>query len=125
MGFRENLKNELFYNSILVKELSAASGVPKRTIDKYLTEQSSIPSAENAVKIALALGVTVEYLVTGRQRPEISYLVQERTPKIGAIIQSCLALNEDGRDIVAAFAKMLKKWNGKEKTENTPPPWKG
>ncbi|MDR1256546.1 MAG: helix-turn-helix transcriptional regulator [Spirochaetaceae bacterium] len=115
MGFRENLKNELFYNSILVKELSAASGVPKRTIDKYLTEQSSTPSAENAVKIATALGVTVEYLVTGGQKPAIPYLAREKNPKIGALIQSCLELDENGMDIVAAFAKTLRKWHGKGK----------
>jgi transcriptional regulator with XRE-family HTH domain len=114
MGFKENLKNELFYNSVLVKELSAASGVPKRTIDKYLTEQSSMPSAENAVKIALALGVTVEYLVMGGQRPVISSLTREKNLKIGAVIQSCLELNEDGKDIVATVAKALRKWHGNE-----------
>lgn len=36
-----------------------------RTIDNYLRENTSQPTAENAVKIAQALGVSVEYLVTG------------------------------------------------------------
>ena len=114
MGFRENLKNELSYNSILVKELAAVSGVHKRTIDKYLTEQSSIPSAENAVKIAQALGVTVEYLVTGRQKLEITPIMCEKSPKIGAVVQACQELDENGRDIVAAFAKTLKIWHRKK-----------
>jgi transcriptional regulator with XRE-family HTH domain len=115
MGFRENLKNELSYNSILVKELAFVSGVPRRTIDKYLTEHGSIPSAENAVKIAQALGVTVEYLVTGRQGTGIAQITREKSPKIGAVIQACQELDEDGRDIVATFAKTLKIWHGKEK----------
>ncbi|GHU52439.1 hypothetical protein FACS1894200_13000 [Spirochaetia bacterium] len=117
MGFRENLKNELSYNSILVKELAVTSGVPKRTIDKYLTEQGSIPSAENAVKIAQALGVTVEFLVTGKQGTGIAQIIQEKSPKIGAVVQACQELNDDGREIVAVFAKTLKPWHGKEKRE--------
>lgn len=50
---------------MLVKELADRSGVPKGTIDHYLAEKCTAPIAENAVKIARALGVTVEYLVTG------------------------------------------------------------
>ena len=65
MSFKENLKNELVYQGIFVKELSAKSGVSKRTLDNYLRAKESQPTAENAVKIAQALGVTVEYLVTG------------------------------------------------------------
>ena len=66
MGFRENLKDELKYQGILVKELAEKSGVPKGTIDHYLAEKCTAPIAENAVKIAQALNVTVEYLVTGK-----------------------------------------------------------
>ncbi len=66
MGFRENLKEELKYQGILVKELAAKSGVPKGTIDHYLAENNTAPIAENAVKIAQALNVSVEYLVTGK-----------------------------------------------------------
>lgn len=65
MGFKENLKDELKYQGMLVKELADKSGVPKGTIDHYLAGKSTAPIAENAVKIARALGVTVEYLVTG------------------------------------------------------------
>ena len=65
MGFRENLKDELKYQGILVKELADKSGVPKGTIDHYLAEKNTEPIAENAVRIAQALNVSVEYLVTG------------------------------------------------------------
>ena len=66
MGFKENLKIELNYKDMTVKELAFASGVNKRTIDQYLSAAAKMPSAENAVKIAAVLGVTVEYLVTGK-----------------------------------------------------------
>lgn len=70
MGFRENLKEELKYQGIYVKELADKSGVPKGTIDHYLAEKSTAPTAESAVKIAKTLGVSVEYLVTGSDAKE-------------------------------------------------------
>ena len=73
MGFKENLKSELAYSGILVKELATLSGINKRTIDNYLDAHNCMPSADAAVRIAGALGVSVEYLVTGQER-------QERTP---------------------------------------------
>ena len=66
MGFNEYLKGELEYKGMLVKELAHKTGIPKQTIDKYLLSNSSMPPADKAVAIAKALGVSVEYLVTGR-----------------------------------------------------------
>ena len=66
MGFRENLKNELVFQDIRIKELAYKSGINPRTIEQYLSSAAKMPSAENAVKIANALGVSVEYLVTGK-----------------------------------------------------------
>jgi hypothetical protein len=36
-------------------------------LDTYLWAQKSMPPADTAVKIASALGVSVEYLVTGKE----------------------------------------------------------
>jgi transcriptional regulator with XRE-family HTH domain len=70
MSFRENLKSELEFNDMAVKELAALSGVQKRAIDNYLrTANAAIPAADAAVKIAHALGVTVEFLVMGKEQP--------------------------------------------------------
>lgn len=66
MGFKENLKYELSCRGMLVKELSQKSGVSHGSLSNYLRESSSIPAADVAVKIARALGVTVEYLVTNK-----------------------------------------------------------
>ena len=65
MGFRENLKEELIYQDITVKELSERTGISKHTLDHYLTKNGSRPQVELAVKIARALNVSVEYLVYG------------------------------------------------------------
>jgi transcriptional regulator with XRE-family HTH domain len=68
MGFRENLKAELIYQGMLVKELAVLSGVSRHTLDNYLNARGHIPSADIAVKIARVLGVSVEYLVTGEEK---------------------------------------------------------
>lgn len=65
MGFKENLKAELDYQGIFVKELADKSGISKKTIDHYLISSPREPLVTNAVAIARALGVTVEYLVSG------------------------------------------------------------
>lgn len=70
MKFKETLKDELQYQDITVKELAFRTGINKRTLDNYLRENVSQPTVENAVKIAQTLGVTVEYLVTGKNTPE-------------------------------------------------------
>lgn len=65
MGFKENLKDELTYKDIQTKELAAMTGISINTLNHYLVQNGASPSAENAVKIARALNVSVEYLVTG------------------------------------------------------------
>jgi transcriptional regulator with XRE-family HTH domain len=65
MAFRENLKAELVYQGMIVKELAKRTEISKHTLDNYLNVNNYMPSAENAVKIARALGVSVEYLVLG------------------------------------------------------------
>ena len=84
MGFRENLKDELKYQDIRVKELAEKTGISKRAIDHYLAEKHTEPTAETAVKIAHELGVSVEYLVTGKNdkipdniNPEIIKLMKD------------------------------------------------
>lgn len=63
--FKETLRSELDFQDIKVKELSARTGISRRTLEGYLSARGSIPPADVAVRIARALGVTVEYLVTG------------------------------------------------------------
>jgi transcriptional regulator with XRE-family HTH domain len=105
MSFRENLKQELAYTGMLVKELSASSGVHKRTIDTYLRERASMPPADAAVQLARALGVTVEYLVTG-ETPAL--------PKdVSAISRNLLKLSEKDRRVVAVMVEAMVERKGR------------
>ncbi len=66
-SFRENLRDELNFQGMTVKELSAKTGIIKGSLDNYLGARESIPPADIAVKIATALNVSVEFLVTGKE----------------------------------------------------------
>jgi len=107
MGFRENLKAELAYKDILVKELAVLSGVSRRTIDNYLREDSSMPSVDAALRIAEALGVTVEYLFTGREQQERRNPPLVPDPRV--ILKSLESLNMRDRKIVLSVIKALKE----------------
>jgi transcriptional regulator with XRE-family HTH domain len=106
MGFRENLKNELMYQGMLVKELSAKTGIKKYTIDNYLSSHNCSPSVGAAVKIAAALGVSVEYLVTGSEiRREIT--LASLNPGLRSLIQEMEGLPEGDRTMVLENALNL------------------
>jgi len=112
MGFRENLKAELAYSDMRVKELAALSGVKKQTIDSYLREDSYTPSVENAVCIARALGVSVEYLVTGEEiNPKtIQYPIEARL-----VAEITAKLSEKNRKMALTIIESIKKQEDKEK----------
>jgi len=106
MGFRENLKAELANADMLVKELAKLSGVKKQTIDSYLREKNNIPSVEAGLKIAQALGVSVEYLVMGEETQKdksFSSLHYE----LRSLIQSLEQLNREDRKLVVNNAHNL------------------
>jgi len=108
MGFRDNFKQELNLTGLMVKELAAASGVQKRALDTYLlSENASMPPADTAVKIARALGVSVEYLVTGEEtaipadaRQTVRNLLQldKKNRKVVAVLVNTLLDNQGTRN---------------------------
>ena len=65
MSFRDNLRETINFCGLEQKELARIADISLRNIENYLRDNASIPSADKAVRIAQALGVTVEYLVTG------------------------------------------------------------
>jgi transcriptional regulator with XRE-family HTH domain len=113
MGFKENLKAELAYRDILIKELAVLSGLNRRTIDNYLREDGSMPSADAAVRIASVLGVTVEYLITGNARQERNLSQPIADSKV--VLKSLEALNKRDRKIVLNLIKSLKEMEDSEK----------
>ena len=66
MSFKDNVRYIMDCKEMQIKELSAKTGIPKPTIDCYLSARQVMPPADIAVRIAQALNVSVEYLVTGK-----------------------------------------------------------
>jgi transcriptional regulator with XRE-family HTH domain len=104
MGFGENLKQELVYNGMLKKELAAKAGVQKRAIDTYVRTKASMPSADVAVKIAKALGVTVEYLVTGED--------SSTSKEVSRVTRTILNLNKRDKRLISALIKAMGETQG-------------
>jgi len=112
MGFKENLKSELNYTGMMVKELSAITGIRRHTLDNYLNTHNSIPNAVAAVKIANALGVSVEYLITGKD----SYSGEKNissSKELRSLIDVWNGLNKNNRKLALSLLKIL------EETEKT------
>jgi transcriptional regulator with XRE-family HTH domain len=66
-SFADRLRSEIEYACMNQKEFAAKAGIKKRALDGYLGVQKSMPPADIAVRIASTLGVSVEYLVTGKE----------------------------------------------------------
>ena len=108
MGFKENLKSELLYAGMMVKELAAVTGIKRHTIDNYLNTHNSIPNAEVAVKIAQALGVSVEYLITGEER----FVEKNQDPfpkELRVLIDTWGRLNRKNRLLAITLVQALEK----------------
>ena len=106
MGFRENLKSELAYSGMLVKELASKSGVPIHSINNYLNVRGQIPSVEAGVKIAQALGVSAEYLVTGKDGEQTREA--QKTKEIRLITRFVEQLDDEQRKFAIDFIKWFK-----------------
>ena len=64
--FWNNVKEELDYKGMSQKELSAFTDISYNTLQSWITKDR-LPDAQDAVKIARALNVSVEKLVTGKE----------------------------------------------------------
>lgn len=87
LSFADRLRAEIQYKGLLQKEVAAKADIKKRALDMYLGARASMPSADIAVRLAKVLGVSVEYLVTGKD----SSVTQDFTPH---------------RDLIAEISKL-------------------
>jgi len=108
--FRTNLRAELDFLGLTVKDLSARTGIAQGTLNCYLGVRASMPPADIAVKIANALGVTVEFLVTGQKAKKQNRLFDTN---VRSTIQILLELGEKDAETMLGIAKVLKKQSGK------------
>lgn len=108
MGFKENLKDELTYRDIQTKELAARTGISLHTLNHYLVQNGTLPSAENAMKIAAALEVSVEYLMTGNEM-EISPCARSYTAEVRLLADKIARMTEKERSLVAALVSAIEQ----------------
>jgi len=118
MGFNGNLKGELEYRGMPVKELAHKTGIPKQTLDKYLLSNNSMPPADKAVAIARVLGVSVEYLVTGKKPRNEGMSTRFLKPETRSIADCVEPLSTEERKIVkTAVIELVKILRRSEKDE--------
>ena len=106
MGFKENLKSELAYQDMLVKELAEKAGISRHTLDNYLNVRERMPTADVAVKIAKALGVTVDYLVLGDENNMEKPILSS---EIRGLIKNFKLLSEEDRKKIIAIIQIFIK----------------
>ncbi|GHV71372.1 hypothetical protein AGMMS49928_22840 [Spirochaetia bacterium] len=88
VGFKQNLREELNFQDLTVKELAVRAEVAKGALEMYLGVRESMPPADAAVRIAKALGVTVEYLVNGEDtEPGKKYAASREARKLHQFIE--------------------------------------
>ena len=101
------MKAELAYSGMLVKELAAKSGVPKHSIDNYLNTRGQLPSIESGVKLARALGVSAEYLVSGRDERRLDG-AQKKVRDVLLVSRLAEQLDDEKRQFLIDFTRWLK-----------------
>jgi transcriptional regulator with XRE-family HTH domain len=113
MSFRDNLRETLDFIGMEQKELAAKTGLSLKTIENYVKKDSSLPSADKAVLIAQALGVTVEYLINGKKTGK------ETTPTIPTqqkeLLDTVSKLNKYNYEVITSMAKTLLNLQTKNK----------
>jgi transcriptional regulator with XRE-family HTH domain len=118
MSFNQNLKTQLLFSEMQVKELALQTGIKKHTIDGYLRTGGCMPSAANAVKIARVLGVTVEDLVS-----DIPVEIKKGRPfsrETLRIAQIANGLDRKNLLFALQFMEMLRNYTKSTKSEPSP-----
>lgn len=115
-SFRKNLRSELDYQGMPVKELAYKTGIPKRSIENYLSSRESLPPIDCAYKIAQVLQVSMEYLVSGKDEtymePGFSVLkkVAAENKEFSNIFANLEKLSEDDIKMILDLIKTITKY---------------
>ena len=103
MNFSENVHFQMECKGMIIKELSQKTGISENTLKSYLKTNPVEPKAINSVKIARALGVSVEYLVTGGTEKSSHISAETRF-----VAETFDALCENDKKSVIALLKEMK-----------------
>ena len=106
--FADRLKEEIEYLGLTRKELAYKADVKKRALDMYLGSQNSMPPADVAVRLAKALNVTVEYLVTGEK-----YVSTQQPQKQSEIEQNLKKVSKETQQFLETTIQLFAKYENK------------
>lgn len=105
MGFKENLREEMNFQDIKIKELSEKTGISVNTLRNYINNHDALPNIYSAVKIARALNTTVEELVEGRKNQS----ELQKSDLSGKYLSIFLQLSENDKKSVIALLEEMKR----------------
>ncbi|WP_049784655.1 helix-turn-helix domain-containing protein [Sediminispirochaeta smaragdinae] len=109
--FTERLKLLMVSHGFTAKELGKKTGINYRTIEIWMSAKASIPRSDRAVLLAKALGVSVEYLISGEESKDILGAQLNANPKALKLAKLALRLPEDRVDDLLVMAR---RWENEE-----------
>jgi transcriptional regulator with XRE-family HTH domain len=113
--FFQRLREAIAYTGLLQKEVAVKAGIKKRALDMYLGARKTMPPADAAAQLASVLGVTVEYLVTGKtvnQTYDLSDYLEFR-----AVIDDLRVLPQEVLDPIKTMIKAAAEQELEKKAE--------
>ena len=108
--FRKRLKGIMTYREITAQELAEKSGVKQGTINNYLMNDPREPGIYKTMRIAEALDVSMEYLVTGREKTGASIISND----VEGLVHDFSLLTRAQKDAVMQMTRLLAESSGKK-----------
>lgn len=104
MTFKENLRFLMECKGLQIKELSQKSGISENTIKSYLKEDSAEPSLTKLIKLADALGVSLDKLCLNR-----NIFFSPKNIEIEKITERLNTFSDKEISLVSMFTEILEK----------------
>jgi transcriptional regulator with XRE-family HTH domain len=114
---RENLREAIAQSGLVIKEIAEKSKVKKATIDNWVGNPPTMPRAIDLVMVAQVLGVTADWIVTGKVPNGW------RAPsRIAPIVDDLMILDDNELETVAVMIHPLAEAHRAKRTTGTGPP---
>ena len=107
MDFWKRVEEELEFQGKTKKELALLTNIKEQTLHKAF-ERGSTPSAETALKIAKALNVSIEFLITGKEPSEASEN-QRLDPQIKQLITKLNHFTPKQKKVIFDMADVIEQ----------------
>ena len=107
MDFWKRVEDELEFQGKSKKELASLTNIKEQTLHKAF-ERRSAPSAETALKIAKALNVSIEYLITGKEDKDIPEN-QRISPQIKELITKLNHFTPKQKQVIFDIAEVIEE----------------